>query len=323
MERASPTGVVNAAPLVSVVVTTYNRAHLLGRALKSVLSQTMQDFEVIVVDDASQDDPAAVVDAFGDRRIRLVQLDSNHGAAGARGRGFAEARGIYVANLDSDDEWLPEKLERQLAVFESSKLPRLGVVYGGIVNVSEDGTEEVVPAVVRGDIQKDLLQRGYVVKGSFNTTLIRRSVLEEIGVQDLSNPCREDFDYFLRISQRYQFDCVPEPVVLITKFGGDRLTSSDRRRVLAYIRVLKRHKDLYLATPDSRYFIDHMMIAKHLAWMDRPQMAWKVYRYALRRVPMPSLRWRHSRELLVVPQQILRAVGRKRRAAKELAKGRA
>lgn len=297
-------------PLISVVITTYNRARTLGRAIESVLAQTLQDFEIIVVDDASQDDPESVVRAIGDPRIRYIRLETNRGAAGARGRGFSEARGTYVANLDSDDEWLPDKLERQIAVFDTSDLPRLGVVYGGVVNVLEDGTEQVVPAMVRGDIREHLLRQGYVVKGSFNTTLIRREVLEAVGDQDLSNPCREDFDYFLRISERYQFDRVQDPVVRITKFGGDRLTSSDRKRILAYIRVLKRHREAYLDTPGSRFFADHMMVAKHLAWMNRPRMAWKVYRYTLRHVRIPSAAWRFSRDLVVVPQQIIKAIGR-------------
>lgn len=306
MNDLSPT-VVSKRPLVSVVITVYNRAHLLKRALESVLTQTVRDIEVVVVDDASSDDPEQVVADAADPRIRYIRLEQNHGAAGARSRGFAEARGAYVANLDSDDEWLPDKLERQIAVFEASEWDDLGVVYGSVVYVFEDGRETLARASARGDIRPELLRRGPVVTGAFNTTLIRRDVVEHIGEQDLSNPCREDFDYFLRISEHYRFDYVADPVLRMTKFGTDRISSHGRKRVLALIRVLKQHREAYRSLKGSRYFGDHMMIAKYLAWMGRYRMATRVFLYTATRIAPPSLRWMFVRDYLVVPAQIGKA----------------
>src|SRR5579871_5705467 len=99
-----------ASPLFSVIIPVYERAAVLGNALQSVLAQTCQDFEIVVVDDGSRDDPKAVVDALHDPRIRLIRQE-NRGGGAARNRGLDEARGRFVALLDSDDVFLPHHLE--------------------------------------------------------------------------------------------------------------------------------------------------------------------------------------------------------------------
>src|ERR1043166_1854397 len=110
-----------AGPLVSVVLPTYNRAHTLARAVRSVLAQSHRHLEIVVVDDGSTDATVALVQklALEDPRVRLVQ-QANRGPAAARNTGVRQARGEFVAFQDSDDEWLVEKLERQLAALERS-----------------------------------------------------------------------------------------------------------------------------------------------------------------------------------------------------------
>src|SRR5271166_5416911 len=103
-------GDMPATPFFSVVIPVYNRADVLENALRSVLAQTCQDFEIVVIDDGSTDDPASVVDRLGDTRIRLIRQD-NRGGGAARNRGMDEARGKFVALLDSDDTFLPRHLE--------------------------------------------------------------------------------------------------------------------------------------------------------------------------------------------------------------------
>lgn len=106
---------LNGTPFVSIVIPTYNRARFLGRLVRSVLNQTYKNFEVIVADDASTDDTAEIIKTFKDDRIRYIRHESNAGAAAARNTGIKASRGEYVAFQDSDDEWLPEKLEKQMA----------------------------------------------------------------------------------------------------------------------------------------------------------------------------------------------------------------
>lgn len=106
-------------PLVSVVIPTYNRAEFLPRAVESVLRQTVDDFELIVVDDASTDDTEAVVERFDDPRVEYVRHGTNRGGSAARNTGIERSSGEYIAFLDSDDEWYPRKLERQVEELRS------------------------------------------------------------------------------------------------------------------------------------------------------------------------------------------------------------
>jgi len=108
-------------PTVSVIIPTYNRAHLVGRAIRSVLNQTYQDFEIIVVDDGSTDNTEEVVKSFNDPRIRYIRHEKNRGGSAARNTGIRVARGEYIAFLDSDDEWLPMHISRKLAVMEGKR----------------------------------------------------------------------------------------------------------------------------------------------------------------------------------------------------------
>lgn len=115
-------------PTVSVVIPTYNRAALLGRSIRSVLGQSYKDFELIVIDDGSTDETSHVVADFADPRIRYLPLPHNTGAGAARNAGVRVARGKFLAFQDSDDEWLPSKLAKQISAFESGPA-RLGMVY--------------------------------------------------------------------------------------------------------------------------------------------------------------------------------------------------
>ena len=104
---------------VSVIIPTYNRAKLIKRSILSVLNQTYQNFEIIVVDDGSADDTKSVVESFNNPKIRYIRHDINKGQSAARNTGIKNAKGKYIAFQDSDDEWLPEKLEKQMSCFES------------------------------------------------------------------------------------------------------------------------------------------------------------------------------------------------------------
>src|SRR5215207_4189569 len=134
-----------AVPAVSVVLPTYNRAPLLGRSIRSVLGQSYGDFELLVIDDGSTDGTAGVVAAFGDPRVRYVPLARNTGAGAARNVGIRMSRGRFMAFQDSDDEWLPSKLAKQLSAFGRGP-SGLGVVYSDMRRVWGDGTETYLAA---------------------------------------------------------------------------------------------------------------------------------------------------------------------------------
>ena len=118
---------MNEQPQISVVVPTHNRAHLIERAIKSILAQTYQNLEIIILDDRSTDNIAEVVAGFGDQRIKFVRNKENLGGGGSRNVGIRASKSEYVAFLDDDDEWLPTKFEKQVKLFyEGSE--KLGVV---------------------------------------------------------------------------------------------------------------------------------------------------------------------------------------------------
>lgn len=196
-------------PAVSVVIPTYNRAHLLRRTLESVLQQTLTDFEVLVVDDCSSDDPGEVVADCNDPRLRYLRQAENSGVAAARNRGLREARAPLVAFLDDDDEWFPRKLELQAALFRHA--PDVGLVYSGVETVTADGSRSVKIPTARGDLYRELLARNLLHGGS--SAVIRRNVITEVGFFDETLPAIEDYDYWIRIARCFKVDCVSEPLV--------------------------------------------------------------------------------------------------------------
>ena len=126
------------SPTVSVIIPTYNRGHLINRAINTVLVQTFQDFEVIVVDDGSTDNTIEVVNRLSDDRVSLLKINENRGASFARNRGIELAAGRYIAFQDSDDEWKKDKLKKQIQVFNNAA-PEVGLVYTGYWNAKDDG----------------------------------------------------------------------------------------------------------------------------------------------------------------------------------------
>lgn len=125
-------------PTVSVIIPTHNRANLIGKAIDSVLDQTCQDFEIIVIDDGSTDNTAEIVKGFDDFKIHYISHELNRGTSAARNTGIKASRGEYIALLDSDDEWLPEKLDRQVEVLQDEP-SEVGVVYSDVLYIDENG----------------------------------------------------------------------------------------------------------------------------------------------------------------------------------------
>lgn len=196
-------------PTVSVVIPTYNRADLIGRAIRSVLAQTWTDWELVVVDDCSQDATADVVRSFADPRIRLIRHERNRGESGGRNTGIAEARGPYVAFLDSDDEWLPAKLEKQLAALRAQNGD---VCYCQAYSEVRRGEFEVQP---REPYRSGSLLRHLVCEADAAmqpSSLVFKREWGTLGF-DETMPIHPDWDWLLRVRERTdRFVFVPEPL---------------------------------------------------------------------------------------------------------------
>ena len=214
MEPANAT-LGRAVPRVSVVIPTYNRAQLVTRAIDSVLQQTFDDFELIVVDDGSPDETADIVRRYQDSRIRLLRLVRNQGVSRARNAGISNARGEWVAFLDCDDEWLPEKLERQMARVDLDADEQTIVVY--CRNYRQFGPQKRKPGrrkeLPEGDVFDSLLREGTTLIPS--VYVVKRSALIEVGGFDERLATSEDHDCWLRLAQRsHRFVAVQERLVV-------------------------------------------------------------------------------------------------------------
>lgn len=237
-------------PTVSVVLPPYNRAHTLPRAIDSVLEQTFEDWELLVVDEGSEDDPGAVVADYQDPRIRFLRDDENRGAGAARNTGIEHARGELVAFLDSDDAWREPKLERQVrAIREADERP--GLVYTGEVVLDEADGSEVSrrePATA-GRVFDTLLY--WDVVGSCSSAMAPREVLVEVGGFDESLVSREDWDLWLRIAREHPVEVVPDP--LTVRYLGNEQISGDLRRTLEGTRaVTEKFRDELDERPTAR-----------------------------------------------------------------------
>jgi glycosyltransferase involved in cell wall biosynthesis len=213
-------------PAVSIVLPTYNRASLLGRSIRSVLGQSYTDFELIVIDDGSTDETSGVVAGFRDRRIRYIPLSRNTGAGAARNVGIRMARGKFLAFQDSDDEWLPSKLVKQMSAFERGSV-RLGMVYSDMRRVFSDGSEIYfsAPSGPSERLINPAIRFYQVCDLGVQSTVIKREYLDAAGHFNESLPAFEDLEMFIRLSRRCEFHRLAEPLV---KYYDTQGISSDR-----------------------------------------------------------------------------------------------
>lgn len=224
--------------MISVIVPVYEQPDLLRDALDSISEQTTDDYEVLVVDDASSTDFEPVIDDYDDR-VRLVTHERNRGAAAARNTGIEHAEGDYVAFLDADDTWKPTKLEEQREVFENDD-DDLGLVYTGFVQYELDGTEWKRYPEARGDIYIEELERDRVHPTS--TVMVRRDVLEGAQGFDTDLPSRQDYDLWIRITEDYDVDFVDE-ILVDKREQPDSISKDFDRRIQGDKAVLQKVRD--------------------------------------------------------------------------------
>lgn len=202
-------------PAVSVILPTYNRAHLLPRSIASVLGQTFTDFELIVVDDCSTDGTERLVQEIPDQRLRYIRLDRNSGSPAApTNAGIRVSQGRFIAVQDSDDEWLPQKLGRQMDAI--GRNTGAGVVYTDMWRIDEKGCKSYWPAPVlpgrREDLYRDALAYKIAYIGTV-TLLIKRELLDDAGCFDERLRMLIDTDLLIRLARVTTFCHIAEPLV--------------------------------------------------------------------------------------------------------------
>ena len=232
-------------PLVTVIIPTYNRGWVVQEAIDSVLDQDFRDYELIVVDDGSDDNTREILGAYG-KAITVLQ-QSNRGVSAARNRGIAEAAGRLIAFLDSDDLWLPRKLTTQVKFFAENA--------DAVINQ----TQEIW---IRNGVRVNPKKRHHKFSGmiferslalclvSPSAVMIKKCLFDAVGVFDEQLPACEDYDLWLRVSCRYPVHLMDSP--LIIKRGGhdDQLSKAaglDKYRIQSLMKII----DSDLLTPQQ------------------------------------------------------------------------
>ena len=199
-------------PLISVVIPTFNRQKTISYCLTSVLAQTYNNLEVIVVDDCSTDNTVSIINNYPDPRLRCIVLEKNSGAQAARNRGIIEAKGDWIAFQDSDDEWLPEKLEKQVAAIAAVNYDPWVVVHSNAFQYDTVRKKKklwLLP-IVEGDDQYSTLLKSPAPL--YPTMLVSKIALEKIEYLDENVPSFQEWDTSIRLAKYCKFIHIKEPI---------------------------------------------------------------------------------------------------------------
>jgi len=234
--------------LVSIIIPTYNRPQLLPRAVKSALAQTIDDLEVIVVDDASTEP----VNLPEHPRLRIVRLAENRGGAAARNVGAEAARGHWIAYLDDDDELLPHMVRTSLDALAKTTLPKPVAAISGIEVVQENGQviqTRLPPTLSRGShflLEEIAPGESFLVK---QTLVVEREVLLGIGGFDDSFPSRVHTELFLRLNPVCSLLGLPTVTYRLFTHEGARVSRNPSLRQVIFRRLIDKHKSVFEAHP--------------------------------------------------------------------------
>ncbi|MEG4144886.1 glycosyltransferase, partial [Microcoleus sp. Pol12B5] len=239
-------------PKVSVVMASYNHEKYVAETIQSVLSQTYQDFEFIITDDGSPDGTVEVIKKFADSRIKLFCFSKNQGACTAMNNCIKEAKGEYIAVINSDDSWMPDKLEKQVKFLEEH--PEKGAVFSYAEIIDEEGKNipEESPSYTKVFIQPNRTRFEWLSHFFFKgnclchpTILIRKHCYDEIGLYDERFAQLPDFDFWIRLCTRYEIYIISQKTI---KF-----------------RILQEQKNVSSRTPQnmSRHFLEYVQILRN------------------------------------------------------------
>lgn len=262
-------------PKVSVIITTYNREKFLRETITSVLSQSYNDFELIIIDDGSTDKTKDIVDSFTDERISYY-YQQNKGQNIARNLGMSISQGEYIAHVDSDDLWINTKLEKQVKILNEKK--DIGLVYCGtkLIDCNSEFVKKLKIHNHNGYVLDKLLMSNFLYNGS--NTLFRKTCLTKVVNFDESVNRMTDWQFYLKFSIYYKFYSIPEYLVLYRVH--------DTNMSINYIKYKKNGFKILYKAFKSPYIIKNYSNLKRLAYAMR-------YRFLAHR----CLELNHTKEL--------------------------
>ena len=283
-------------PLISVIIPTYNRAHLLGRAIQSVLKQSFSAFELLIIDDHATDNTAQVVAQWDDPRIQYLRLAENRGSSAARNCGIRAAKAEFITFLDDDDELLPDAL---VALYQALRTApdTVGYVIGGIIRVIDAPQGEVVDnlywpqALSCQNREAIFLQflRGMSFGTEFGATF-RRSVFEKIGLFDEQLWAAVDRDLFIRLALHFDFLVIEKPLVRVHKHNAPQLTDPTLKRTASNDLILQKHRTALQRHPQLYSYLFYglaLSYYRHNARADARRNFWR----ATQRFPFYGKAW--------------------------------
>lgn len=239
---------MNEEPLVSIVLPTYNREDYIRRSVLSVLSQTYEKYELLVIDDGSTDDTGNIVRSIDDNRIEILRHKDNKGANVARNTGITHSEGDLIAFQDSDDVWLPSKLSSQVREINRSS-DDVGVIYTGTTVVRDDEVEYFPDDFYAGNIQRELIRGNFIPT---QVSLARRECFEEHGLFDPVLNRLQDWELWLRFASSFEFSYIDKPLTQ-TYMNVDELSigADTEARIKSIEHILQKHQSLFSKYPDS------------------------------------------------------------------------
>ena len=250
--------------LISVIITTYKREmSILKRAIDTVLCQEYTNIELIIVNDYppyKNKVENLIEKNYINKNVKVIHNEKNKGACFSRNEGLSYSSGKYIAFLDDDDEWDKSKLREEKRMLNDD----IGMVYCSGYNIFSSGKKEKISFIKEYSKEKqleELLKTNYM--GGCSFPLIKREVLNDLGGFDQNLPASQDFDLWIRITEKYKTLYIDKPLVLY-HIMEDSITRDYKKRVMGYMLVLSKHKRLYNIYPKSAVHIYNSIITVYI-----------------------------------------------------------
>ncbi|HEY9865292.1 MAG TPA: glycosyltransferase [Candidatus Obscuribacterales bacterium] len=223
-------------PKISVVIPVYNGEKTIKKTIESVLKQTWQDFELIVINDGSQDATLEVLSSIQDPRLRILSYD-NAGLASSRNRGIDHAQGEYITFLDADDLWTPDKLEAQFQALEEHPEAAVAYSWTDAIDEFDQFLHPDSRCTLSGNVYPNLLLATFLSNGS--NAMIRKTAFKEVGIFDESLKAAEDWEMWIRLAAKYPFVVVPKAQVLY-RLSPDSMSTKLIQHERESLKVIER-----------------------------------------------------------------------------------